>query len=192
MATERAGASESNVTPARNVKVVTNFKINPASAKLPRMIAPQSLDASPAGCGKLATFHVVARDEVPGNLAKSSHPGGALDIRPAPSYLLAALAWLAQIGWSKPPHLDSGHPKSTVDLGLPALIWGDDTLFRLLNTESACPKPTETLGIFSVSRNQTEIQPNQAGKLFSTVDLGCLQSFSASTGFYIRAHPTSS
>jgi hypothetical protein len=149
------------------------------------MIASQSLDASPQGCGKLATFHVVARDEVPGNVARVSRPEAAPDIRPIPSHGLAVPAWLTEIqrrrqlrkGGSpphEPPPLDSGHPKSTVDIGRPALTWGDGTLFRLLNPESACPKPAETLGILGVSRTQTEIKPNHAQKLFSTLDLGCL------------------
>jgi tetratricopeptide (TPR) repeat protein len=79
-----------------------------------------------------------------------------------------------------PPHPDSCHPKSTVDLGRQALIWGDNALFSHPHAESACPKPIDTLGIFSISRNQTEIKPNQTKKLFSTLDLGCLPSFSPS------------
>jgi hypothetical protein len=35
-ATERAGASESNVTPARTIEVVTNYNLSLSSAKMPR------------------------------------------------------------------------------------------------------------------------------------------------------------
>jgi hypothetical protein len=139
------------------------------------MIVAQSSSNSPKGCGKLATFHVVARDEVSGDIAKSSRPGGAPDIRPIPSHRS-----------HQPPHLDSGHPKSTIDLGCQRLIWGDHALFRLPNTEPTCLKPPEILGNSRVSRNQTEIKPNQAKKLFPTVDLGCLESSSSSTCFSYR------
>jgi hypothetical protein len=129
------------------------------------MVALPPSGNSPAGCGKLATFHVVARDEFPGHGPQSSHPGGVLDIRPIPSHGSPL---------HQTPHLDSGHPKSTVDLGRQPLIWGDHALFRLPHAETASPKTIETLGIFSASRHQSEIQPNQAKKLFPTVDLGCL------------------
>jgi hypothetical protein len=183
MATGRAGASKSNITPARNVKVVTNFKNNPASAKMPGMIVLQSRvtgaavkplanPKSPEGMsspggdetgeGELKTESVRCRRDLWPIIPR---PERAPDIRPLPSHRSPR--------HPHPAHLDSSHPKSTVDLGRQPLIWGDHALFHLPNPKPACPKIIETLGVFSASRNQTEIQPNQAGKIFPTVDLGC-------------------
>jgi hypothetical protein len=80
-----------------------------------------------------------------------------------------------------PPHLDSCHPKSTVELGYKPLNWGENTLRSLPMTVSGRPKPLGILGVLTPFRSQTEIQPNQAGKfLSSTIDLGCLPSSSLS------------
>jgi hypothetical protein len=80
----------------------------------------------------------------------------------------------------KSPHPKStlSHPKSTVDLGLPALIWDDNALRTLQMTILCRSKLFGIQGNLTAFRNQTEIKPNQAGKLFPTLDLGCLQSSS--------------
>jgi hypothetical protein len=73
------------------------------------------------------------------------------------------------------------HPKSTVELGCGPLNWGDHALKTLPIAYSGRPKNLGIQGILITFRNQTKIQPNQAGKLFpSKVDLGCLKSSSSS------------
>jgi hypothetical protein len=150
-------------------------------------------EGSPQGCGKLAGGNA------PGNWHHMTlRPKGAPDLRPISSPGLAAPAGLAEIAWQrqlrqggspphKPPHLDSSHPKSTVDLGIPALIWGDNALKSLQTTVLDRSKPLGIQGILTTFWTQTEIKPNPARKLFPTLDLGCLQfsssSCSSSIGF---------
>jgi hypothetical protein len=188
--------------PGRSLGVAGMGRV-PAREPLSPLFACQSLprigegglntglsEGSPAGCGKLATFHVVARDEVPGNAPMTSRSEGAPDLRPIPSHGLASPTWLAEIGWRlqlreggshphEPSHLDSCHPKSTVELGCEPLNWGENALRTLQMSALASSKPLGIQGILTTFWTQTEIQPNQARKLFPTVDLGCLKSSSS-------------
>jgi hypothetical protein len=96
------------------------------------------------------------------------------------------------------PNSTLRHPKSTVELGYKPLNWGENTLRTPLTTILARSKPLRMQAISASFRNQTEIKPNQAGKFFPTVDLGCLKSSSLvaakqsedgpSTGFDIRVY----
>jgi hypothetical protein len=99
-------------------------------------------------------------------------PAGAPDIRP----ILSCGSHPHEA-----PHLDSGNPKSTVDLGCGPLNWGENALRTLQTTVLDRSKPLGIQGILTTFWTQTEIQPNQARKLFPTLDLGCLQSSSSSS-----------
>jgi hypothetical protein len=147
------------------------------------MIVLQSPGVSPEVCGKLATFHVVAGDTIPGYCHPMlSRPKGAPDIRPSPSHGSHP---------HEPPHLDSGHPKSTLDLGIQTLIWGDNALPGLPISGLGRSKRFRIQANLKAFWNQTKIKPNQAAKLFPTVDLGCLKSSCPSSlkGLYIRVRP---
>jgi hypothetical protein len=118
------------------------------------MVALPPLGNSPEGCGKLATFHGVARDAIPGiRPMMTSHPGGVPDIRPIPSHGSPL---------HQTPHLDSGHPKSTVDSGCQRLIWGDHALFHLPMPKRPPQNPSEFREfqrLFGIKPKSNQIRP---------------------------------